>query len=361
MNERGNTLLFIPDISGFTQFVKTTEISHSRHIISELLEIIINSDQSGMSVSEIEGDAVLFFKKETISVTDLVKQCEITFTNFHRHIRRYDKERICRCGACETAVNLSLKFIIHAGPVENIHIKGHEKLHGKDVILAHKLLKNSINNQQYILVSEGISFEEDEIKTGNRPWLEILPGSENFSDIGKVDYKYIPLNHFPLDKSEPKGITFPELSSHRIVAEEVIDAPVDVVYDSYTDLDKRVLWNDNIKEISLTQGNLNKSGSVHACLIGSDTLDIESIGRAENEHRVVYGERLNEFKGLRDIINIFTFEKRGDATVLKVEVDYKIKSWMGRMLKPIIQGMLKRQTETALKKLKRFSEGETAT
>ncbi|MFC2085655.1 hypothetical protein ACFLRO_00420 [Bacteroidota bacterium] len=31
-------LLFVPDISGFTQFVKATEISHSRHIIQELLE-----------------------------------------------------------------------------------------------------------------------------------------------------------------------------------------------------------------------------------------------------------------------------------------------------------------------------------
>ncbi|HKH62865.1 MAG TPA: DUF2652 domain-containing protein, partial [Flavitalea sp.] len=55
-------LIFIPDISGFTSFVNNTEIEHSRFIIEELLETIINSNQLGLNISEIEGDAVLFYK-----------------------------------------------------------------------------------------------------------------------------------------------------------------------------------------------------------------------------------------------------------------------------------------------------------
>ena len=47
MTNRG--LIFIPDISGFTRFVNEVEIDHSRHIIQELLEVIINSN------SNIEG------------------------------------------------------------------------------------------------------------------------------------------------------------------------------------------------------------------------------------------------------------------------------------------------------------------
>ena len=50
-------LLFIPDISGFTQFVNETEIDHSRLIIQELLEILINANEIGLEISEIEGDA----------------------------------------------------------------------------------------------------------------------------------------------------------------------------------------------------------------------------------------------------------------------------------------------------------------
>lgn len=58
MAEKG--LLFIPDISGFTKFVHENEIEHSRIIIEELLENIINSNEIGLKISEVEGDAVLF-------------------------------------------------------------------------------------------------------------------------------------------------------------------------------------------------------------------------------------------------------------------------------------------------------------
>ncbi|MGI8583184.1 MAG: DUF2652 domain-containing protein, partial [Chitinophagaceae bacterium] len=70
-------LLFIPDISGFTKFVNETEIDHSRLIIQELLEILINANQIGLEVSEIEGDAILFYKfGESPNLEELYKQVE---------------------------------------------------------------------------------------------------------------------------------------------------------------------------------------------------------------------------------------------------------------------------------------------
>jgi len=53
-----SALFFIPDISGYTKFINETEINHSTHIITELLEIIISSNILDLKVSEIEGDAV---------------------------------------------------------------------------------------------------------------------------------------------------------------------------------------------------------------------------------------------------------------------------------------------------------------
>jgi hypothetical protein len=41
-------LIFIPDISSFTRFVNEMEIGHSRTIIQELLEILINANRIGM-------------------------------------------------------------------------------------------------------------------------------------------------------------------------------------------------------------------------------------------------------------------------------------------------------------------------
>ncbi len=60
------TLLFIPDISGFTQFVNETEIQDSQHIIEELLEAIIDANEIGLEISEIEGDAILFYRRAQV-------------------------------------------------------------------------------------------------------------------------------------------------------------------------------------------------------------------------------------------------------------------------------------------------------
>ena len=89
-------LLFIPDISGFTRFVNETEIDHSRLIIQELLDILINANQIGLEVSEIEGDAILFYKfGESPGLEKLYQQVEKMFCDFHRHLNAYDHLRYC--------------------------------------------------------------------------------------------------------------------------------------------------------------------------------------------------------------------------------------------------------------------------
>lgn len=355
-NINRKTLIFIPDISGFTNFVNRTEIEHSRHIITELLEIIINSDKCKMIVSEVEGDAVLFYKQNDLDLHELIEQCGTTFLNFHNHLQRYESERICRCGACETASDLSLKFIVHFGEAGIIKIKNHEKLHGTDVILAHKLLKNSINVSEYILMSGEIDRNTLSELSSKYSWVQLHDGEDQLDDLGNVNYKYIPLNQLNKEIAPQHNLTFPDLGSRKIILESTIKAPVDVVYEYYTDFDKRIEWNEAIRKIILQDGKLSRSGSIHSCLVGKNELDIESIGRIEDDESIVYGERLNEFKGLRDIINIFTFEKKGNETILKVELDFKVKSWFGRLIKPFINKMFRKQTEQALAKLKKVSE-----
>jgi len=56
-------IILIPDISGFTGFTGATEIDHAAHIINELLELIVASNETDFTLAEIEGDAVLFYRK----------------------------------------------------------------------------------------------------------------------------------------------------------------------------------------------------------------------------------------------------------------------------------------------------------
>ncbi|MCZ6776101.1 MAG: DUF2652 domain-containing protein, partial [Ignavibacteria bacterium] len=83
-----SSLIFIPDISGFTTFVTQTEIQHSRHIISELIEVILNSNELGLKVSEIEGDSVLFYRAgEPPKAEEIVNQSKKMFIDFHAYLR----------------------------------------------------------------------------------------------------------------------------------------------------------------------------------------------------------------------------------------------------------------------------------
>ncbi len=58
-----NATILIPDISGFTEFITTTELNHSSKAIHMLIDAILNAVGEEYEISEIEGDAVLMIKK----------------------------------------------------------------------------------------------------------------------------------------------------------------------------------------------------------------------------------------------------------------------------------------------------------
>ena len=55
--------ILIPDISGFTEFMTNTELTHSSTAISMLINTIIEVVKDEYEISEIERDAVLMFKR----------------------------------------------------------------------------------------------------------------------------------------------------------------------------------------------------------------------------------------------------------------------------------------------------------
>ena len=61
---------------------------------------------------------------------------------------------VCPCGACMAIINLSLKFVVHHGPVAEIKVGRFVKPSGPELIVAHRLLKNSIGNSEYLLLTE---------------------------------------------------------------------------------------------------------------------------------------------------------------------------------------------------------------
>src|SRR6187455_3226823 len=189
MTNRG--LIFIPDISGFTRFVNEVEIDHSRHIIQELLEVIINSNKIGLEVSEIEGDAILFYKYgNSPDLKEVYDQVEKMFCEFHKQLHTYDHRRFCQCKACTGAVDLTLKVITHYGEFTGYNVKNFNKLIGKDIIVAHQLLKNDIDQHEYWLVTQNLLPEGKPLDLA--AWMK-WDKSTKQTESGEVAFQYTQL------------------------------------------------------------------------------------------------------------------------------------------------------------------------
>ena len=181
----GNVLFFIPDISGYTKFVSETEISHSQHIIQNLLEVLVDSNSLGLKVSEFEGDAILFYRHgNPPAVTEFVEQARKMFVGFHTLLKKIELSRICQCGACAGASGLTLKIVAHSGPASTMQVKDHVKFIGKDIIVAHRLLKNSVADREYLLLSRGLLGSVGGAGPDAAPFRD---GADTYDELGTVE------------------------------------------------------------------------------------------------------------------------------------------------------------------------------
>lgn len=263
------TLIFIPDISGFTRFVKQTEINHSQHIIQELLEILIDANEIDLEVSEIEGDAVLFYRfGKAPTAGELLGQIQRMYTAFHAYLKRYEVLRICQCGACQTADGLKLKFVLHYGDVALRQIKDHRKLFGEDVISAHRLLKNQIPLVEYALFT-------DQLTTACTRWPDIsqtawsdpVSGVDRY-DVGAIKYCYLPLDPLMSRVPEPtvEDYSLPGVTTRILECERVVEAPIELAFNVLADHSVRHKWSVYAEDVEDVNHKIAQGGSSHLCV-----------------------------------------------------------------------------------------------
>src|SRR5688572_22393829 len=144
-NEDGPALICIPDINGFTRFMAENEIAFSRKIVPPLLRTIVNANFLNMTVGEIEGDAVVFYRFGLLpTLGDVVNQCVLIHKNFNEQLALLTAQYAEDFQKHESSSRLSLKIIVHAAEITSTHIEGFPKLIGEDMVVVHKLLKNSV-------------------------------------------------------------------------------------------------------------------------------------------------------------------------------------------------------------------------
>jgi len=279
--------ILIPDISGYTEFMSKTELDHSSHIINELLELLVESNKADLTLSEIEGDALLYYRKgDAVEFDMIASQCTEMFRNFHSRIRLIERDSICQCGACQSTSNLTLKFIVHYGAIKEIKVANFSKASGLDMIIAHRLLKNSISSNEYILATNSYL---DRVQGNTSTAFSWQPSSEEYDAIGKLEFQYALLDKIKESIPDPTPNVEPDIVLGDESTEVDIAAPLMKVHKLLIDLGNRKGW---VPGLEGTEGEIpiDRLGAKHRCLFGEETIEVVPEKNEVNEEGIRYVE-----------------------------------------------------------------------
>ncbi|MEM0998052.1 MAG: DUF2652 domain-containing protein [Bacteroidota bacterium] len=360
-----NALIFIPDITGFSHFVNSTPVEHSRHIISELLEIIIAANSLDLTVSEIEGDAVLFYREGPApSQAEVLRQTREIFIAFHTHLKRYESLRICNCDACSTAQALGIKFVVHYGEIGFIEVNKIRKPHGSALITAHRLLKNHIPAREYLLLSKDYCDATPQLDHFPN-WAPGLKASQEEFDIGEVRYEYLPLGALDQFVPEAPAPILPEKSAHPLIFWETIPAPLPSVFTMVADLRHRHKWNPDVAMLDVDPEKINRIGASHRCIINANEVTVETTAAPEPDRpeaqKRTFGERITQVPLVGNLSVYFFLEQVPAGTELRIEVHFPKLPLHKRILLPFLRRSFRNNFGAAAKRLRGlFQQAESA-
>ncbi|MBW1297256.1 DUF2652 domain-containing protein [Aquimarina litoralis] len=343
-----NSLLFIPDISGYAQFVQTTEVEHSQHVIAELLEVLINANTQNLRLAEVEGDALFFYKEgEVPSQEKLLAQIETMYTAFYSHLKLLENNRICPCNACATAPNLQLKIIAHSGDLQFITVQNKRKPFGQVVIEAHRLLKNSIPSDNYALISEDLS-QHIGISEDYKSQLFDFSKSENEYDGRNIKYLYS-----EIDKQQLK------LTSYDTPYEVQFDVPpfltiqkkyevsAETLLEYITNYGYRHHWVKGVDEFEYNPDEVTRLGTEHVCVIDGKRLNFITVTKAVDSGKLIYGEYTKDIPVIDSMHQFYVIDKVSEGSCeLIIELYPEAKSILKKI---ILHLMMKRNFRKSIK------------
>lgn len=202
--------MILVDISGYTNFIRLHKMSllHAEKIIGELMECILDEVELPVVAHEILGDAISLYALDDGSpdlAEKIYSQLERYILAFHTREAYLLREcGYCICDACNNVGELKVKAILHSGEAAFTKVRDIKKISGEDVITTHRLLKNSIASDEYILVTNSFldkcqSFD----RTDFEKHVEYIDGLgpvhglvRNFESVEAVQEAVSPLKKF---------------------------------------------------------------------------------------------------------------------------------------------------------------------
>ena len=234
-SEAQPVLLMLVDISGYTRFMVShdRELRHSQMIIGELLESLMHQVEVPLRISSIEGDALLLYaiKSGDDEVwrrrsSNLVDRLLALFRVFKERLLEILAYSVCKCDACVEVGDLKLKIVVHSGEALVTHVGEFPALSGVDVITVHRLAKNSVPEDEYVLLTEA-AYQDLALP----PEIEVWESSEEYDTGVFKTYIFLPDVDVELDEEAIRARFSDDNAAVKILRDEISREYTDVADD----------------------------------------------------------------------------------------------------------------------------------
>jgi uncharacterized protein YndB with AHSA1/START domain len=168
--------------------------------------------------------------------------------------------------------DLNLKFVVHTGPVVRQEMAGLEELIGRDVIVVHRLLKNSVGEASgataYALLT-------DDVTTAMRlepAALGMTPHAESYDIVGEIPGWVVDLER-RWQEEDDRARIFVDAASAAIDVAMPTAAPPQMAWEYLTKPGRRVAWSHGVTEVIVdAAGNRRGVGAMNHCMHGKDEI-----------------------------------------------------------------------------------------
>jgi uncharacterized protein YndB with AHSA1/START domain len=303
----------IADISGYTSFLARVELEHAQDIIADVMATVLKNLRPQFRVAKFEGDAVfLYAVGDRLDGSPLQDAIESAYFAFRRRLRNIKQSTICECSACRQMQSLDLKFVGHHGAFVRQKMGGREELAGSDVILVHRLLKNSVNERlgghAYALYSQACvsALGIDPVAQG------LAEHSESVDVIGDIGCWVRDL--------EAAWTSENGRQRHEVTAETAamvldfeIHAPRPMVWDYFVMPELRPKWRGADKVLETTAGGGRRGlGTTNHCMHGAHAIIEEILDWRPHDYLTL--STLLPIPGAPKIVMTYAFFDLGGGT-----------------------------------------------
>jgi len=198
-----------------------------------------------------------------------------------------------------------LKVITHYGEFTGYNVKSFSKLIGKDVIVAHQLLKNDIEQHEYWLITENLLTENKSLDFAS--WMK-WKTSRKQTESGEVSFQYTQLGQLRKEiPPQPAQDSKLDKMSKMFSVKREYETDIITLFHASGDFRYRSRWQVGVKSVETFTHFLPRVGMKCRCVTDDGITTISSSYYNFREDKIQFTET-DEEKGT---CTHFTLEKTG--------------------------------------------------